>query len=57
MTIWNNTKDWEKTSNEWVGTMHKSRLKKEKKAKCNHDDFGWCENCLTTEDGEKLEPV
>ena len=57
MTNWNNTKDWEKSSNEWVATMHKSRLNKEKKSMCNHDDFGWCKNCLTTVDGEKLKPV
>lgn len=55
----NNSKRWQKNSDEWVSAMHESRIKKEKKreAVCDHDDFGWCELCLTTIDGEKLEPV
>ena len=53
-----NSEGWQKNSDEWVDTMHKSRMKKEKKnAKCDHDDFEWCDNCLTTVDGEKIEPV
>ena len=55
----NNSKRWEKNSDEWVKAMHESRRKKERKreAICDHGDLEWCENCLTTEDGEELEPV
>ena len=54
-----NSERWQKNSDEWVNTMHKSRRKKEKKreAVCDHDDLEWCDNCLVTEDGEELEPV
>lgn len=57
MTDWSNSKNWEKISNEWVTTMHKSRRKKEASMICNHDDYGWCKNCLITVDGEKVTPV
>ena len=54
-----NSERWQKNSDEWVKTMHKSRIKKEEKnnATCDHEDFEWCDNCLTTVDGEKIEPV
>ena len=56
---WNNSESWQKNSDEWVKAVEESRKLKETKrnAVCDHDDFGWCEVCLTTVDGEKLEPV
>jgi len=56
---WNNDSNWQKNSDEWVKAVEESRKLKEAKRYqiCDHDDFGWCELCLTTIDGEKLEPV
>lgn len=61
-----NDKRWQKESDGWVKTMEESRRRKNERQlsherkifgndyQCNHDDFGWCDNCLTTIDGEKL---
>jgi len=56
---WHNDDNWQKSSDEWVKAVEESRKRKEAKrnAICDHDDFGWCEICLTTVDGEKLTPV
>ena len=55
---WINSKQWQENSDGWVKAMHESRERKEKaKQECDHGDFGWCDNCLTTIDGERLEPV
>ena len=53
----NNDKQWQDASDGWVKSMHESRERKEKLREqelCNHGDYGWCDNCLTTVDGEKL---
>ena len=64
--IWSNDSQWKKSSDEWVATMDESRRRKNERqlsheAKIfgvrNHGDFDWCELCLTTIDGERLEPV
>ena len=52
-----NSERWQDASDGWVKSMHESREMKEKKNFCNHGDFEWCENCLTTVDGEKIETV
>ena len=53
----NNDKRWQDNSDGWVKATEESRKRKENKGKCDHEDFEWCENCLTTVDGEKIEPV
>ena len=54
---WDNSKRWQESSDGWVKTMHESRERKEKlkKQECNHPIEEWCENCMYTIDGEKLE--
>ena len=53
-----NTKTWQETSDGWVKTMHESNKRKlAKYGQCNHDDFGWCDVCLITVDGEELVAV
>ena len=42
----------------WVKTMHESNARKRAKfGKCEHDDFGWCETCLVTVEGERIVEV
>ena len=56
--MYENTKEWQSTSDAWVKTMHESnRRKRALYGQCNHDDFGWCESCLVTVDGEELVEV
>ena len=58
LRMYENTKHWEDTSDAWVKTMHESnRRKRALYGQCNHDDFGWCESCLVTVDGEELVKV
>ena len=53
---WDNSKRWQDSSDGWVKTMHESRERKERlKQECNHPIEEWCENCMYTIDGEKLE--
>jgi len=52
-----NSKQWQENSDGWVKATEESRKKKEERFYCNHGDFEWCDNCLITIDGEKLEPV
>ena len=55
LRMYENTKERQDTSDAWVKTMHESnKRKKAKYGQCNHDDFGWCESCLVTVDGEEL---
>lgn len=58
LRMYENTKHWQDTSDAWVKTMHESnRRKRALYGQCNHDDFGWCESCLVTVDGEELVKV
>ena len=58
LRMYENTKEWQNTSDAWVKTMHESnRRKRALYGQCNHDDFGWCESCLVTVDGEELVKV
>ena len=58
LRMYENTKEWQNTSDAWVKTMHESnRRKRALYGQCNHDDFGWCESCLGTVDGEELVEV
>ena len=58
LRMYENTKDWQDTSDAWVKTMHESnRRKRALYGQCTHDDFGWCESCLVTVDGEELVEV
>ena len=47
MGEYDNDAQWRKESDEWVATMEKSRIRKEKlKLKeCNHKIKEWCEVC------------
>jgi hypothetical protein len=55
---YNNSKEWQETSDAWVKTMHESNKRKlAKYGQCNHDDFEWCDVCLITVDGEELVAV
>ena len=55
LRMYENTKERQDTSDAWVKTMHESNKRKRAKyGQCNHDDFGWCESCLVTVDGEEL---
>ena len=55
---YNNSKEWQETSDGWVKTMHESNKRKlAKYGQCNHDDFEWCDVCLITVDGEELVAV
>ena len=50
---WANDAQWRKESDEWVATMEKSRIRKEKLRlkeqlkleECNHKIEEWCEVC------------
>ena len=56
--MYENSKTWQDTSDAWVKTMHESNARKRAKfGKCEHDDFGWCETCLVTVDGERIVEV
>ena len=55
---YNNSKEWQETSDAWVKTMHESNKRKlAKYGQWNHDDFGWCDVCLIRVDGEELVAV
>ena len=50
-----NSKEWQKSSDEWVKAMNESkRRKEENKKECNHPIEEWCENCRYTIDGERI---
>ena len=58
LSMYENSKTWQDTSDAWVKTMHESNARKRAKfGKCKHDDFGWCETCLVTVDGERIVEV
>ena len=44
---WLNNESWQKNSDEWVETMHKSRKRKEqlKLNECHHPIEEWCVVC------------
>ena len=55
---WANDAQWRKESDEWVATMEKSRIRKEKLrlTECNHKIEEWCEVCsYDYETGEKYD--